>query len=95
MVDQEIFTKEITSKKESEWTIPFDEFEDFDTNIPVDNSDERKAAVILLQEDLVKWCKQIPGCNWSVGYVDDEETQAMVVKWWFNDQDYPVRVSEE
>lgn len=96
-MDKEQFKMGVIAKKESEWLIPFI---DFDAEFPpyVDpalSNPDREEAKGNLQRTVVSWCEEIPGCNWSVGFVDDAEQNVLVVKWWFNDEDYPVKGSEE
>ena len=94
-MNKEQFKNIVVSKKEDEIFI---NFEDVDipkfTDVEVPDG-EYAVQITDKQSEIVEWCKEIPGCNWSVGFVNTEETSAFVVKWWFKDQDYPVGVSEE
>jgi hypothetical protein len=81
-MDQVEFTQALTSKVEGELLIPF---EDLNLHLaPYDKTaTNRLAPISEKQLMLVNWAKEIPGCNWSIGFIDDDERQIMVVKWWF------------
>ena len=85
---KEHFTETILADKEREWLIPFDDLDmDIEPYEKVTDQNLRKETIASKQEELVSWCKDIPGCNWSVGFIDDSDSQVMVVKWWFKDQE--------
>lgn len=95
-MNKEQFKSEIASSKEHEWKLAFDSLdmtlEPFEETT---DPDARKTAIQEKQAELVEWLKEIPGCNWSVGFVDNAEQNDMVVKWWFKDEDYPVTWPED
>lgn len=97
MIDKEKFISDILSEKEGEMAIEFTKLDlnltPYQKRYTIDH--DRRALITQKQDILVDWCKEIPNCNWSVGFVDDEEYGIMVVKWWFNEQDYPVEVPTE
>ena len=88
-MDQTEFTQVITSKVEGELLIPF---EDLDLNLEpfTAPSTERTKTITDVQYKLVEWCKVVPGCNWSVGFIDDEDQHDIVVKWWFGAAGNPI-----
>lgn len=84
-MDQVEFTKVLTSKVEGEILIPF---EDLGIQLPAYDrtAKGRLKPISDKQLVLVDWAKEIPGCNWSIGFIDDDEQNVMVVKWWFGAQ---------
>lgn len=91
-VDKEQFKMGVVSKKESEWLIPFEDVGLTLTTLEASETSnvERQQVIGDKQAEIVDWCKEIPGCNWSVGYIDDVTQSVFVIKWWFKDEDYPV-----
>lgn len=84
-MDKETFKQLILKDKSNEKLIPLKEFDDSIVDYAeVDDPDTRKDAIYNIQERVVEWFKELAGCNWSVGFIDDSEQSVLVVKWWFS-----------
>lgn len=95
-MNKERFKSEIAARREHEWKLAFDSLDMFlEPFGEITDPDVRKTTIQEKQAELVRWLTEIPGCNWSVGFVDNAEQNDMVIKWWFKDEDYPVKWSEE
>ena len=84
-MNKDEFKTKVSSKQSDEILIPFVDLDlHLEPYVKTDEENsERRLAITNKQNELADWCREIPGCNWSVGYIDDEERNVMVVKWWF------------